>query len=75
MALHPQLYPKIPLVLLWLHLPLQGVLIAWPTGIRDGLQPGVIVLVFRLQHPGSDTEKAAANEKAVVAAKTEHDEK
>jgi uncharacterized membrane protein len=29
MALHPELYPRISPVLLWLRLPLQGVLIAW----------------------------------------------
>ncbi len=29
MAMHPELYPSIPPVVLWLRLPLQGVLIAW----------------------------------------------
>jgi uncharacterized membrane protein len=29
MALHPELFPEIPPVSLWLRLPLQGVLIAW----------------------------------------------
>ena len=29
MALNPQTFPDIPPVLLWLRLPLQGVLIAW----------------------------------------------
>jgi len=32
MALHPKLYPAIPPILLWLRLPLQGVLIAWAYG-------------------------------------------
>ena len=29
MALHPTLYPEISPLVLWLRLPLQGVLIAW----------------------------------------------
>ncbi|MEO7132985.1 MAG: MauE/DoxX family redox-associated membrane protein [Vicinamibacterales bacterium] len=29
MTMHPELYPSIPPVMLWLRLPLQGVLIAW----------------------------------------------
>lgn len=29
MAMHPELYPAIPEVALWIRLPLQGVLIAW----------------------------------------------
>ena len=29
MALHPELYSYAPVALLWLRLPLQGVLIAW----------------------------------------------
>ena len=29
MAMNPELYPTIPLVVLWLRLPLQGLLIAW----------------------------------------------
>ena len=29
MTMHPELYPSIPPVVLWLRLPLQGVLIAW----------------------------------------------
>jgi uncharacterized membrane protein len=29
MALHPDLYPRIPPAALWIRLPLQGVLIAW----------------------------------------------
>ena len=29
MTMHPELYPNIPVVGLWLRLPLQGVLIAW----------------------------------------------
>lgn len=29
MATHPDLYPAIPTVALWLRLPLQGLLIAW----------------------------------------------
>jgi len=29
MALHPELFPQIPPVALWIRLPLQGVLIAW----------------------------------------------
>jgi uncharacterized membrane protein len=29
MAVHPELYPNLPPVLLWLRLPLQGALIAW----------------------------------------------
>jgi uncharacterized membrane protein len=29
MAVHPELYPRISPVLLWVRLPLQGVLIAW----------------------------------------------
>jgi uncharacterized membrane protein len=29
MALHPQLYAAVNPILLWLRLPLQGVLIAW----------------------------------------------
>jgi uncharacterized membrane protein len=32
MALNPQLYPRISPILLWLRLPLQGVLIAWAYG-------------------------------------------
>src|SRR5476651_47207 len=28
MAMHPELYPSIPAILLWLRLPLQGVLVA-----------------------------------------------
>ena len=29
MATHPELYPTIPITLLWLRLPLQGLLIIW----------------------------------------------
>lgn len=29
MAMHPELYPTIPVSLLWLRLPLQGLLIIW----------------------------------------------
>ena len=29
MALHPDLYPSIPTLVLWLRLPVQGLLIAW----------------------------------------------
>jgi uncharacterized membrane protein len=29
MALHPERYPRIPLILLWLRLPLQPALMAW----------------------------------------------
>lgn len=29
MAMHPDLYPTIPIAVLWLRLPLQGLLIAW----------------------------------------------
>jgi len=29
MAMHPELYPDIPIVALWLRLPLQAVLILW----------------------------------------------
>ena len=29
MATHPELYPAIPTVLLWLRLPLQGVMLLW----------------------------------------------
>ena len=29
MAMHPELYPSIPPAVLWLRLPLQGVLIGW----------------------------------------------
>lgn len=29
MAMHPELYPSIPAIALWLRLPLQGVLVAW----------------------------------------------
>jgi uncharacterized membrane protein len=29
MATHPELYPEIPVLALWLRLPLQAVLIAW----------------------------------------------
>ena len=32
MAVHPELYPSISPVALWLRLPLQGVLIAWAYG-------------------------------------------
>jgi len=27
--MHPELYPNIPVIGLWLRLPLQGLLIAW----------------------------------------------
>lgn len=29
MSMHPELYPSIPPIALWLRLPLQGLLIAW----------------------------------------------
>ena len=29
MAMHPDLYPTLPVIALWLRLPLQGLLIAW----------------------------------------------
>jgi uncharacterized membrane protein len=37
MALHPDLYPSLPVIGLWLRLPLQGVLIGWAWWYtRDG---------------------------------------
>ncbi len=36
MALHPDQYANIPLIVLWLRLPLQGVLIAWAFWLTRG---------------------------------------
>jgi uncharacterized membrane protein len=33
MAFHPELFPEIPFWLLWIRLPLQGILIFWVYGI------------------------------------------
>ena len=29
MTMHPELYPDIPVIALWIRLPIQGLLIAW----------------------------------------------
>ncbi len=38
MATHPELYPTIPAIFLWLRLPLQGVLVAWAYWYTRGLE-------------------------------------
>ena len=40
MAMHSDLYPDIPVALLWARLPLQGVLIAWAYWFTGGFSAG-----------------------------------
>lgn len=41
MALHPNLYPSIPPLVLWLRLPVQGLLIAWAYWYTREKRPGL----------------------------------